>query len=146
MKRKSLVFLFSMFILMVLVSIFILHGLTSTKPLGHLELLEVKDEVVQSIHCKIFYLEWHGRTTELEFTLYRRSRVAGYGVPGTVGAQWNQTNGNVVKVRDGDVCLAKNGDAFKLTISIFAAYIRISYDNKTVHVSGTTDELTEFPR
>ncbi len=142
MKRK-ICLVCSALILAALVLTFILSS--STSP-GSLELLEVKDERVNFIHCKIFYLRWHGRTTDLEFTLYRRSRVAGHGVPGRVTAQWNKTNGNVIGVKDGAVCAAKNGDTFKLTISIFAAYIQISYDNKTMHFSGTTGKMYEYSR
>lgn len=148
MKRKGLVFLFTMFILIVLASIFILHNLTSPEPPGYLELLDVKEERVGKYHiyCNVFHVKWHGRKTELEFTLYKRTKVAGHAVPGYVTARWNQTNGNVIGIRDGDVCAAKDGDVFTLSIPIFASYIRISYDNKTIHFSGTTGEMQEIPR
>ena len=110
---------------------------------GYLELLDVKEERVGGLYCNVFNVTWHGRKTDLHFLLYRRPRVAGRGVPGRVTAQWIKTNGDVVGVKDYGVCAAKNGDKFKLTISICCAYIRISYDNKTTYFSGATGEMRE---
>ena len=103
MKRKYLLCLSGALILASLALIFILPNLSSA-PIGYLELYDVKDERVGIVHCKIWYLMWHGRKTELEFLFYKRSRVAAYGVPGSVSGQWIQAaNGNVT-VKDGDVC------------------------------------------
>ena len=145
MKRKRLVFLFTIFILIIFTSILILHYLAPSEQPGYLELLDVKEERVGGLYCNVFNVTWHGRTTDLYFLLYRRSRMAGRGVPGRVTAQWIKTNGDIVGVKDHGVCAAKNGDKFKLTISICCAYIRIYYDNKTIDFCGMhAGEMTEI--
>ena len=132
-------------VLAALILAFSLFSLDSSGSLGYLELYDVKDERVGIIHCKAWYLRWHGRTTELDFLFYKRSRVAGHGIPGGVTARWNQTNGNVVSVKDGNVCAAKDGDVFTLWIPISFAHVEISYDNKTVIIPGPgTGELGEI--
>ena len=91
------------------------------------------------IYCDVCYLRWHGRKTDLAFLFYRRLRVAGHGVPGFISGQWIQTgwpSGKVLTIKDGSVCAAQDGDVFKLWISISFAHVQISYDNKTVIISG----------
>ena len=99
---------------------------------------------VGGLYCNIFNVTWHGRKTDLKFLLYRRSRMAGRGVPGIVAARWIQTDGTVVSVGNGRTCAVKDGDEFKLTISICCAYIQVSYDNKTMHFSGATGKMYDY--
>jgi len=131
-------------ILGALILAFILFSSNQPQGAGYLELYDVKEERVGIIHCKAWYLRWHGRKTELDFLFYKRSRVAGYGVPGRISGQWNQTNGNVLSVKDGNVCAAKNGDVFTLWIPISFAHVEITYDNKTVIIPTIGGELGEI--
>lgn len=88
MERKYLLCLSGALILASLAIIFILPNLSSA-PAGYLQLYDIKkDEKVGGLYCNIYYLEWHGRKTDLEFLFYTRERVAGYSVPASAGGQW----------------------------------------------------------
>ena len=141
---KKVSFVIAAAALILVISILISNSLVSSEP-GYFELLEVKEERIQSIYYNIFYVKWHGRTTELKFSLHKYTRVAGYPVPGGVGVKWIKTNGENVSVRDGNFCLVKNGDKFKLSLSIFATHVKISYENKSVwfYGSGEMEESSQ---
>lgn len=119
MERKKLLYFAALsVIVMSLALIFILPNLISPR---HLELYDVEDGRNVYGLCKICYLRWHGRKTELKIECMWS------------GSKWNE--------------IVDDGDTFTLTIPRFTrqcGWVEIRYDHKIIVVQGT-GELGEIP-